>query len=85
MPTRKSKTKRGRAQDRRLVSGKQKHEVSHLSRQSGKSPEAVRNAIKTYGHSRGRLMELLKELHEVLNMILPPKKGGKRKRKMPMT
>lgn len=67
-------TKRGRKQDRRLVAGKQKHEVAYVARASGKSPEAVRNAIKTYGHSRGRLMALLEELREILNMILPPKK-----------
>lgn len=83
--TRKVKTKRGRAQDRRLVSGKQSHEVAHVARVSGKSASTVKAAIKIHGHSRKKLMDALEEIREILNMILPPKKGGKRKRKMPMT
>lgn len=81
MYKRKSQTKRGRAQDRRLVSGKQKHEVAHVQRVSGKSKQLVIEAIKSVGHSRMNVMQKLEELRDLLNMILPPKTKGAKKKK----
>jgi uncharacterized protein DUF3606 len=86
MPVRKPKTKRGRRQDRQRVAGTQKHEVAYVAKVGGKSPHMVREVIKIKGNSRIKLMEALELLHEVLNMILPPKtKPTRRKKKIPMT
>ena len=40
------KTKRGRAQDRRLISGKQDHEVSYAARKLKTSRKKVKAAVK---------------------------------------
>jgi hypothetical protein len=60
MPTtKKSTTKRGRQQDRKLVAGKQKHEVKAVSKKKRVSQKKVREAVKRVGHSR---KAVLKEL-----------------------
>ncbi len=63
MPPKKAKkstTKRGRAQDRKLVAGTQSHEVKNVARKTKKSASNVRAAVKEVGHSRKRVEDRLK-------------------------
>lgn len=45
-------------QDRKLVS-QQQHEVDYLRRTTGRSEEAIRNAIKKVGPSRDKVLKEL--------------------------
>lgn len=74
MPTKKSKTKRGRKQDRARVAGSQPHEVKYAAKISGRPAHVVRELIKIKGNSRITVMEALELFQLVLNMVLPPKK-----------
>ncbi len=60
MATKKSKTKKGRNQDKRLVSGKQKHEVATVAKKTKKSAKKVKAAVKKVGHSRKKVEAELK-------------------------
>lgn len=60
MTTRKPKTKRGRNQDKKLVAGKQKHEVKLVAKKTKKSAKKVRAAVKKVGHSRKKVEAELK-------------------------
>jgi hypothetical protein len=48
----KTKTARGRKQDRARVAGKQDYEVRHESKKTGKSATAVKRAVKKVGNVR---------------------------------
>jgi hypothetical protein len=48
----KNPTPRGRAQDRRLVAGGQKHEVAYEAKKTGASASDVKRAVKATGNSR---------------------------------
>ena len=43
---------RGRAQDRAKVAGEQDHEVRYEAEKTGKSKDAVKDAVKSEGNSR---------------------------------
>lgn len=63
MPTKKAKkstTKRGRSQDKKLVAGTQPHEVKTVARKTKKSASKVRAAVKKVGHSRAKVEKELK-------------------------
>jgi uncharacterized protein DUF3606 len=49
------KTKRGRAQDRRLVAAGQDYEVRYEGKKTGKTKKAVRRAVKRVGSSRQKV------------------------------
>lgn len=53
------KTARGRAQDRAKVAGGQKHEVSYETKKTGKSPLAVKRAVKKVGNARKKVEKRL--------------------------
>lgn len=55
MAAAKKKTARGRKQDRKRVAGRQKHEVGHEAKKTGRSASAVKKAVKKVGHSRKRV------------------------------
>ena len=57
----KEQTKRGRAQDRRLVEGKQDHEVRYEARKMDVSKDEVRKAVKSEGNSRKKVERKLSE------------------------
>ncbi|MFC3166933.1 DUF3606 domain-containing protein [Paracoccus fontiphilus] len=57
----KEQTKRGRAQDRRLVAGKQDHEVRYEARKMDVSKDEVRDAVKSEGNSRTKVERKLSE------------------------
>ena len=54
-------TPRGRAQDRALVSSKQKYEVSYEAAATGHSAADVKAAIEKFGHSRVKVRKALSE------------------------
>jgi hypothetical protein len=57
--SKKAQTSRGRAQDRRLIAGGEKHEVSYEARKTAASAAEVKRAIKSVGNSRRKVEEKL--------------------------
>ena len=55
----KSKSSRGRKQDRTLVAGRQDYEVGYESKKSGKSRSTVKKAVKKVGSSRKKVERAL--------------------------
>lgn len=55
----KSKTARGRKQDRARVAGGQDYEVRYEAKKTGKSAPAVKKAVKKVGTSRKRVEKRL--------------------------
>jgi hypothetical protein len=55
----KTKTARGRKQDRAKVAGGQKYEVGYESNKTGRSASAVKKAVKKVGNSRKRVEKRL--------------------------
>ncbi|MCA1384362.1 MULTISPECIES: DUF3606 domain-containing protein [unclassified Bradyrhizobium] len=51
----KSKTSRGRKQDRARVAGGQDYEVRYEAKKTGKSAPAVKKAVKKVGNTRKRV------------------------------
>ena len=56
----KTKTTRGRAQDRARVAGGQKYEVAYEAKKTGKTASAVRKAVKKAGNSRKNVSKALR-------------------------
>ncbi|WP_141340649.1 DUF3606 domain-containing protein [Bradyrhizobium sp. USDA 3458] len=56
---RRSKTARGRKQDRARVAGGQDYEVQYEAKKSGKSAPAVKKSVKKVGNSRKRVEKRL--------------------------
>ncbi|QDA36911.1 DUF3606 domain-containing protein (plasmid) [Paracoccus liaowanqingii] len=50
-----NKTSRGRGQDRRLVAGKQEHEVRYEAKKMDVPKDEVRDAIASEGNSRDKI------------------------------
>jgi len=55
----KSKTARGRKQDRARVAGGQDHEVQYEAKKTGRSAPAVKKAVKKVGNARKRVEKRL--------------------------
>ena len=55
----KTKTARGRKQDRARVAGGQNYEVRHEAKKTGKSAPAVKKAVKKVGNARNRVEKRL--------------------------
>ncbi|MGN8546982.1 DUF3606 domain-containing protein [Bradyrhizobium sp. 13971] len=55
----KSKTARGRKQDRERVAGGQDYEVQYEAKKTGKSAAAVKKAVKKVGNARKRVEKRL--------------------------
>jgi hypothetical protein len=49
------KSARGRAQDRRLVAGGERHEVAYEARKTGATAADVKRAVKSAGNSRKKV------------------------------
>ena len=54
------KSKRGRTQDRRLISASQDWEIRYEAKKTGRSKDAVKRAIKRVGHSRKKVEAALR-------------------------
>ena len=54
------KSKRGRKQDRMLISAKQDWEVRYEAKKTGRSKDDVKRAIKQVGHSRKKVEAALR-------------------------
>jgi hypothetical protein len=59
MVTKKTKTARGRKQDRARVAGRQDYEVRYEAKKTGKSAPAVKKAVKKVGKARKRVEKRL--------------------------
>lgn len=57
--TKKSKTERGRKQDRARVAGGQDYEVRYEAKKTGKSAQTVKKAVKKVGNTRKRVEKRL--------------------------
>ena len=57
--TKKTKTARGRKQDRARVAGGQNYEVRYEAKKTGKSAPAVKKAVKRAGNARKRVEKRL--------------------------
>ncbi|RXH39340.1 DUF3606 domain-containing protein [Bradyrhizobium zhanjiangense] len=55
----KSKTARGRKQDRARVAGGQDYEVKYEAKKTGRSAPAVKKAVKKVGNARERVEKRL--------------------------
>jgi hypothetical protein len=55
----KTKTARGRKQDRARVAGGQNYEVRYEAKKTGKSAPAVKKAVKKVGNARNRVEKRL--------------------------
>ena len=55
----KTKTARGRKQDRARVAGGQAYEVQYEAKKTGKSAPAVKKAVKKVGNARKRVEKRL--------------------------
>jgi Protein of unknown function (DUF3606) len=55
----KTKTARGRKQDRARVAGGQKYEIGYESKKTGRSASAVKKAVKKVGNVRKKVEERL--------------------------
>ena len=55
----KTKTARGRKQDRARVAGGQDYEVRYEARKTGRSASAVKKAVKKVGNARKRVENCL--------------------------
>lgn len=49
----------GRGKDRKLVAGRQKHEVGYTAKKTGVKGKAVKKAVKRVGNSRRRVERAL--------------------------
>ncbi|RTE90996.1 MULTISPECIES: DUF3606 domain-containing protein [Bradyrhizobium] len=56
----KSKTARGRRQDRARVAGGQDYEVQYEAKKTGRSAPAVKKAVKKVGNARKRVEKRLR-------------------------
>jgi uncharacterized protein DUF3606 len=71
--TKKSRISRGR--DRKLVAGKQKHEVRYTAKKAGVKGKAVKKAVKRAGHSRKKIEQVLKTVKKAVKRVAQsPKK-----------
>lgn len=57
----KASTPRGRAQDRRLVAGQQKHEVAYEAGKTGVSRGIVEEVVKAVGNARKKVEAAIQE------------------------
>ena len=55
----KKKTTRGRKQDRARVASGQKYEVDYEAKKTGRSPSAVKKAVKKVGNGRKKVEKRL--------------------------
>jgi hypothetical protein len=59
MASSKKQSSRGRAQDRRLVAGGEKHEVRYEAKKTGATAADVKRAVKSVGNSRKKVEKAL--------------------------
>jgi Protein of unknown function (DUF3606) len=69
------KGRSGRSRDRKLVAGRQKHEVRYTAKKAGVKSKAVKKAVKRVGHSRGKVERVLSGVRKAVKRVAQaPKK-----------
>jgi hypothetical protein len=75
MATRAKKSRSSRSRDRKLVAGRQKHEVRYAAKKAGVKSKAVKKAVKRVGHSRGKVERVLSGVRKAVKRVAQaPKK-----------
>jgi hypothetical protein len=59
----------GRSRDRKLVAGRQKHEVLYTARKAGVKSKAVKKAVGRVGHSRTKIERVLKSVKKAVKSV----------------
>jgi hypothetical protein len=60
----------GHGRDRKLVAGRQKHEVRYISQKTGVKVKAVKKAVKRVGHSRKRVEGVLSGVRKAVKRVV---------------
>ena len=69
------KTRSSRSRDRKLVAGRQKHEVRYAAKKAGVKAKAVKKAIKRAGHTRTKVERVLSGVRKAVKRVAQaPKK-----------
>ena len=63
------KGRSGRSRDRKLVAGRQKHEVRYTAKKTGVKGRAVKKAVKRVGHSRTKIERVLKSVKKAVKRV----------------
>jgi hypothetical protein len=75
MAKRAKKSPSGRSRDRKLVAGRQKHEVRYTAKKAGVKSKAVKKAVKRVGHSRTKVERVLSGVTKAVKRVVQaPKK-----------
>jgi hypothetical protein len=75
MAKRAKKSRSSRSRDRKLVAGRQKHEVRYAAKKSGVKGKAIKRAVKRVGHSRKKIEQVLKSVKKAVKRVArTPKK-----------
>jgi hypothetical protein len=69
------KSRSSRSRDRKLVAGRQKHEVRYAAKKAGVKGTAVKKAVKRVGHRRTRVEQVLAGVRKAVKRVtqLPAK------------
>ena len=69
------KSRSSRSRDRRLVAGRQKHEVRYAAKKASVKGKTVKKAVKRVGHSRKKIEAVLKTVKKAVKRVAQsPKK-----------
>lgn len=60
------KSRSGRSRDRKLVAGRQKHEVRYVAKKTGVKGKTVKKTVKRVGHSRRKIEQVLKTVKKAV-------------------
>src|SRR5687767_11642984 len=67
--------KSSRRRDRKLVAGRQRHEIRYTAKKAGVKSKAVKKAVKRAGHGRKKIEQVLKGVKKVVKQVArAPKK-----------
>ena len=70
-----AKKSSSRSRDRKLVAGRQRHEVRYTAKKAGVKGKAVKKAVKRAGHGRKKIEQVLKSVKKVAKRVArAPKK-----------
>src|SRR5215213_5837158 len=63
------KSRSGRARDRKLVAGGQKHEVRYAAKKAGVKGRAVKKAVRRVGNRRTKVEQVLTGVRKAINRV----------------
>lgn len=63
------RSRSSRSRDRKLVAGRQKHEVGYTAKKAGVKGRAVKRAVKRVGHSRSKVEGALRTVKKAIKRV----------------